>query len=85
MSIVTGNTKTKTLSNALARIETLEAENRHLIRILKERNIAGYINPKKQFFEQPKIGMFDLSPVYYISDEYDAAGILITPEVKIEQ
>lgn len=67
--IVTDNTKT--LAEALARIETLETEKAHLLKVIKERKLSGYDHQNK--------------PVYYISDEYDAAGFLITPEVKIEQ
>ena len=74
MNEVTDNTKT--LANALARIETLEAEKAtletekaHLLKVIKARELSGYDHQNR--------------PVYYISDEYDAAGILITPEVKL--
>lgn len=78
------------LDIALARIETLEAEKAHLLKVIKERKIAGWavtdmrgntiINILK-----PENTNKIYQPVYYISDEYDAAGFLITPEVKIEQ
>lgn len=57
------------LDIALARIETLEAEKAHLLKVIKARELSGYDHQNR--------------PVYYISDEYDAAGILITPEVKL--
>ena len=76
--------KIKTLEDALARIETLEAENAHLLKVIKERRLAGYANCIGGFTKHP-YGFTTWQPVYYISDEYDAAGFLITPEVKIEQ
>lgn len=82
MSEVTDNTKT--LANALARIETLEAENKHLLKVIKERRVACYVNEIGHITKSP-YGSTKWQPVYYISDELDAAGFLITPEVKIEQ
>ncbi len=87
MSIVTDNTKT--LENALARIETLESEKAHLLKVIKERKLAGYAYEGSHgicIYAQSTVKPGSLyRPVYYISVEYDAAGILITPEVKIEQ
>lgn len=77
----------KTLDEALAIIETLEAQKAHLLKVIKERKLAGYT------LDLPNGGLLitkifpytsGYKPVYYISDEYDAAGILITPEVRIE-
>ena len=89
MIIVTGKTKPKTLPYALARIEHLEAEKAHLLKVIKERKMAGYVGDIGEgrivFTTTPFLHPENCKPVYYISDEYDAAGILITPEVKIEQ
>ncbi len=82
MNELTDNTKT--LDNAMARIEALEAENRHLLKVIRDRKIAGHINDLGYFAKAPHL-FRQWTPVYYISDEYDAAGFLITPEVKIEQ
>ena len=84
--IVTDNTKT--LAEALARIETLETEKAHLLKVIKERKIAGYlyhIGNGRPIFKSSMITGYEgkFNPVYYISDEYDAAGFLITPEVKL--
>lgn len=84
--IVTDNTKT--LTEALARIETLEDEKAHLLKVIKERKLAGYVYEAARgvrIYSQSLVKPSALyKPVYYISDEFDAAGILITPEVKIE-
>jgi len=86
MSIVTDNTKT--LENALARIATIEAEKAHLLKVIKERKLAGYVGDigegRIAFTLKPFLHPENCKPVYYISDEYDSAGFLITPEVKIE-
>lgn len=79
----------KTLDEALERIETLETQKAHLLNVIKERKLAGYVyslaNQKLIFTEKLEHNFFGgFKPVYYISDEYDATGILITPEVKIE-
>lgn len=83
--ITTDNTKT--LANALARIETLESENAHLLRVIKERKLAGYVGNigegRIAFTLTPFLNPENCSPVYYISDTYDDAGILIRPEVKM--
>ena len=88
MSEATDNTKT--LANALARIEALEAEKAHLLKVIKGRKVAGSVRTdwagNVEFYARKESELSEtLKPVYYISDEYDAAGILITPEVKIEQ
>jgi len=72
-----------TFQDALARIETLEAEKAHLLKVIKERKIACYVNDIGHITKNP-YGCTKWQPVYYISDEFDAAGFLITPEVKIE-
>ena len=85
MSEVTDNAKT--LANALARIETLEAQKAHLLKVIKERKLAGYVSEigggDEVFFKRQKFMNVKCKPVYYISDEYEAAGILIAPEVKL--
>lgn len=89
MSIVTDNTKT--LVNALARIEALESENAHLLKVIKERKVIAWArkdicgNDDIELAAGVKLSVGEFKPLYFISVEYDAAGILITPEVKIEQ
>ena len=77
------------LDIALAKIATLEVEKAHLLKVIKERKLAGYVYEAARgvrVFSQSVLRPHSMyKPVYYISDEYDAAGFLITPEVKIEQ
>lgn len=89
MSEVTDNTKT--LANALARIEQLEARNAALLKVLRARESVGHITVDTergyQFVGGDLIDdlMDGRHSVYLLNtDELDAAGFLITPEVKIE-
>ena len=87
MTEVTDNTKT--LANALARIETLEAEKAHLLKVIKDRKVIAWArkdicgNDDIELAAGVKLAVGEFRPLYFISDEYDAAGILITPEVKL--
>jgi hypothetical protein len=78
------------LDIALAKIQQIEAQNAVLLKVLRARESVGHITVDTergyQFVGGDLIDdlMDGRHPVYLLNtDELDAAGILITPEVKL--
>ena len=78
------------LDTALARVQQLEVQNAALLKAIRARESVGHITVDTELGYKFVGGdliddlMDGRHPVYLLNtDELDAAGILITPEVKL--